>query len=501
MQGILQHPTTTMPETTAFNEGSPHQTTGTTYSYMHYLSAPAQQLFSFQNDMSFEETTNEGTSSGAGTGKKKPGRKPIDPIIQKVKRKNQNREAQRKFRERKEVYIKELEAKIRSIEDVIKESAAERDRLTTVIMKLQHENDQLRMMLEAKGETAFNFQPLPPSSIQKALPKPKTTPTLSSPPTTTSHNSEDSDESSDEEKPLPQKLEINTGSMSDATTSTSTSNARHNSNLFASLESAMSASITTFAENSPDVETKPSLDEIPLQTRPRNPQTHVPIPIGAKFSPPPTVTAVISAANTPLISKGQVWPKHTPHPGSIEWDLAATSLSSSSDSSKPNPGPYVLPNAEDVLSRAPPGWRPCLWPQGAKEDSESVRLHTRVCCEILQTRAASLWQLRGPPPYHPVIDLIPCAEMRNALIVGDSGIDFELFAADVNSSARCIGDPFVALSWRVPPEFWHRYPIMIGLATPEYFEVGLEDPKLAKEWAVKGVGCPNPISNLVFPSK
>ncbi|KAI8836126.1 hypothetical protein BC829DRAFT_58579 [Chytridium lagenaria] len=113
-------------------------------------------------------------SSVEGSRKTKPGRKPVDPTIQKVKRKNQNREAQRKFRERKEQYIKELEAKIKSIEEIVRESASDRERLTNVIMQLQSENERLRALHDAKGNhTSFNFQVQPsPATFKQPLRSP-----------------------------------------------------------------------------------------------------------------------------------------------------------------------------------------------------------------------------------------------------------------------------------------------------------------------------------------
>ncbi|KAI8975070.1 hypothetical protein BDF20DRAFT_822727, partial [Mycotypha africana] len=87
---------------------------------------------------------------------KKPGRKPMpdeeitsdseqDP---KVKRKAQNRAAQRAFRERKERYVKELEARIKQVQDAHFIATAqlvdENQQLRAIIYKLESENCALK---------------------------------------------------------------------------------------------------------------------------------------------------------------------------------------------------------------------------------------------------------------------------------------------------------------------------------------------------------------------
>jgi hypothetical protein len=91
----------------------------------------------------------------------------------------------------------------------------------------------------------------------------------------------------------------------------------------------------------------------------------------------------------------------------------------------------------------PPGWRPCVWPDGAKEDTPEIRQHTFAAAKTLQARARWLRQLRGPPPYHPVVDLIPTILMRDLLIKNEIDMNLDLFALDILSSARCIGDPYI----------------------------------------------------------
>ncbi|KAJ3095155.1 hypothetical protein HDU97_007229 [Phlyctochytrium planicorne] len=400
-------------------------------------------------------------SGAAPAGKKKPGRKPIDPAIQKVKRKDQNREAQRKFRERKEVYIKELESKIQMIEGVIRESAAERNRMNTVIMRLQQENDNLKAMMKFGGGQLP--VPLPTPTPTNRGQDPFFNSNLETPESRISNNFSDDSYDSYESDEEPRAKRSKEGP-----------------NVLKSIAHAMTSYISPFG----DLDDKDGDEEQTAERKPSPPSQQTSGPSILATTTVPQAAAVISAAHVPLISKLDTRAGQISNPASVEWDLAASTLNENKDGKSIL---YSLPKAEDVLARAPPGWRPCMWPPNAKEDSDSVRLHTRICSDLLMTRAAALWQLRGPPPYHPIIDLIPCAEMRDALIYGNSGIDLELFAADVN------------ISWRVPPEFWHRYPIMIAIATPEYFEVGLEDPKVAKEWAVTGAGCPNPIPDLPFP--
>ncbi|KAI8380531.1 hypothetical protein EDC96DRAFT_3669 [Choanephora cucurbitarum] len=87
---------------------------------------------------------------------RKPGRKPIqnnknllvsdqDP---RMKRKAQNRAAQRAFRERKEHYVKELEAKLKQIQDVhlitTSQLVRENQQLRATVVQLEYENCALK---------------------------------------------------------------------------------------------------------------------------------------------------------------------------------------------------------------------------------------------------------------------------------------------------------------------------------------------------------------------
>ncbi|KAI8059990.1 uncharacterized protein B0P05DRAFT_270026 [Gilbertella persicaria] len=108
---------------------------------------------------------------------KKPGRKPMpdeesfsdldqDP---KVKRKAQNRAAQRAFRERKERYVKELEIKIKQIQDAhlvtTTQLVRENQQLRSVIYRLESENYALK---------GIPYQPPPP--LQTPPPPPQSGP-------------------------------------------------------------------------------------------------------------------------------------------------------------------------------------------------------------------------------------------------------------------------------------------------------------------------------------
>ncbi|KAI7901376.1 uncharacterized protein BX663DRAFT_514262 [Cokeromyces recurvatus] len=99
---------------------------------------------------------------------KKPGRKPMsneeslsdldqDP---KIKRKAQNRAAQRAFRERKERYVKELEARLKQVQDtyliVTTELVQENQQLRDVIQRLDAENCVLKGSIPVSSSYPFN---------------------------------------------------------------------------------------------------------------------------------------------------------------------------------------------------------------------------------------------------------------------------------------------------------------------------------------------------------
>ncbi|KAJ3410368.1 hypothetical protein HDV05_003846 [Chytridiales sp. JEL 0842] len=175
-----------------------------------------------------------------------------------------------------------------------------------------------------------------------------------------------------------------------------------------------------------------------------------------------------------LVARLKISPS-SPSPSSESPHLTPQELrtTQSSDSSPDHTSPLTSPISI------------CRWPEGSKEDTPQIRSHTSHASKTLQARARWLRHLRGAPPYHPIVDLIPSVQMRDILIKGqETDMDMDLFSLDVLCSARCIGDPYVAKSWRVPPEFFRRYPKMRKFATQRYFEGGLEEPKVAEEMVV-----------------
>ncbi|KAL7335739.1 hypothetical protein PS15p_201166 [Mucor circinelloides] len=120
-------------------------------------------------------------SDDADASNKKPGRKPMadeeslsDPDQDpKVKRKAQNRAAQRAFRERKERYVKELEIKIKQVQDAHLVATAqlvrENQQLRTIIYRLESENYAL------KGIPMQPYQSQAPPPVHQPPPPPRTT--------------------------------------------------------------------------------------------------------------------------------------------------------------------------------------------------------------------------------------------------------------------------------------------------------------------------------------
>ncbi|KAJ1552545.1 hypothetical protein HK405_010920, partial [Cladochytrium tenue] len=86
------------------------------------------------------DATAADTAARSSEQRKKRGRKPGNPEIQKVKRKAQNRDAQRAFRERKELYIRELEQRVGALEAQAHADAARIRQLTFANSQLQSEN-------------------------------------------------------------------------------------------------------------------------------------------------------------------------------------------------------------------------------------------------------------------------------------------------------------------------------------------------------------------------
>jgi len=84
--------------------------------------------------------------------RKKPGRKKIE-VTESNTKKEKNRVAQRAWRERKEKYVLELEAKINDLENANSKSEKEKQQLKLIIEKLRNENTYL------KNATSFIFTP------------------------------------------------------------------------------------------------------------------------------------------------------------------------------------------------------------------------------------------------------------------------------------------------------------------------------------------------------
>jgi len=84
--------------------------------------------------------------------RKKPGRKRLE-VTESNTKKEKNRVAQRAWRERKEKYVLELEAKIAELENAKNKSENEKQQLKLIIEKLRSENTYL------KNSTSFIFTP------------------------------------------------------------------------------------------------------------------------------------------------------------------------------------------------------------------------------------------------------------------------------------------------------------------------------------------------------
>jgi len=84
--------------------------------------------------------------------RKKPGRKRLE-VTESNTKKEKNRVAQRAWRERKEKYVLELEAKIADLENAKNKSENEKQQLKLIIEKLRSENTYL------KNATSFIFTP------------------------------------------------------------------------------------------------------------------------------------------------------------------------------------------------------------------------------------------------------------------------------------------------------------------------------------------------------
>ncbi|KAI9261813.1 hypothetical protein EDC94DRAFT_608935 [Helicostylum pulchrum] len=130
-------------------------------------------------NLSHEDEDDSQESDDADGSNKKPGRKPMadeealsdsdqDP---KVKRKAQNRAAQRAFRERKERYVKELEAKIKQVQDAnlvtTTQLVRENQQLRSIIYRLETENYALKGIPLQPYQHQVTLSPQPPNQQQQ----------------------------------------------------------------------------------------------------------------------------------------------------------------------------------------------------------------------------------------------------------------------------------------------------------------------------------------------
>ncbi|KAG1055051.1 hypothetical protein G6F43_002972 [Rhizopus delemar] len=144
-----------------------------------------QEEFILVNDEDKSQEDDESQYSDE-SGTRKPGRRPLpdkdlsdcdqDP---KVKRKVQNRAAQRAFRERKERYVKELEIKLKQVQEnhlvAITQLIQENHRLRSFIFKLEVENHALKGIPYPLNYTA---SPPPPRESLNNSPYPSIAPLL-----------------------------------------------------------------------------------------------------------------------------------------------------------------------------------------------------------------------------------------------------------------------------------------------------------------------------------
>ncbi|GJJ78021.1 AP-1-like transcription factor [Entomortierella parvispora] len=106
-----------------------------------------EEAFEDEQDGNSSHSTDNAT--GENKGRKKPGRKP-NPASPAV-RKEQNRAAQRAFRDRKERHLQEMETTIKTLKETNEQSVAQSQQLKSTIDTLQSENFYLR-------EVVFSFE-------------------------------------------------------------------------------------------------------------------------------------------------------------------------------------------------------------------------------------------------------------------------------------------------------------------------------------------------------
>ncbi|CAO3624612.1 unnamed protein product [Cunninghamella echinulata] len=125
----------------------------------HYSMSNIQKIS--KQDQLMDDYSQESEDEHSISSTKKPGRKPLadeefsDDDDPKVKRKAQNRAAQRAFRERKERYVKELEGKLKMVQDAhtlaTNQLYQENQHLKSIIYRLEAENMTLKSIHIQQG--------------------------------------------------------------------------------------------------------------------------------------------------------------------------------------------------------------------------------------------------------------------------------------------------------------------------------------------------------------
>jgi len=105
-----------------------------------------------ESELLQKSKTKKPNEEGEVNVRKKPGRKRLE-VTESNTKKEKNRVAQRAWRERKEKYVLELEAKIAELENAKNKSESEKQQLKLIIEKLRSENTYL------KNATSFIFTP------------------------------------------------------------------------------------------------------------------------------------------------------------------------------------------------------------------------------------------------------------------------------------------------------------------------------------------------------
>ncbi|KAJ1310920.1 hypothetical protein OPQ81_009432 [Rhizoctonia solani] len=128
------------------------------------------------------QPTADDTTKKPPTRRKSGGNASLSEEGRLAKRKEQNRAAQRAFRDRKEKHVRDLEDKIQELEQKYNTSETENTNLKDLLRRLQNEN----MMLKQSAFT-FEFSPDKSSNLASTSPTANTTSSLSSAESTTAN--------------------------------------------------------------------------------------------------------------------------------------------------------------------------------------------------------------------------------------------------------------------------------------------------------------------------